>query len=154
MEFTGTEVPSDCKFEHYTLLRRNALDQRQRAAPGECPYDMDVLYQFWSHFLIRNFNTGMYNEFRQLAFQDSEQGCATGMNNLIKYYSEALSSQHPLRSRVARHYVELVKSESHGSDRPAFEQLRMAWRNGALNMKNRKKISDYVDADLKAELDR
>ncbi|KAH8665753.1 hypothetical protein BGZ60DRAFT_341422, partial [Tricladium varicosporioides] len=54
---------------------------------------------------------------------------------------------------LARHYVELVKSEDPTS-RPAFERLRAAWRNGALDMKSRKKIDKLVDQDLREELER
>lgn len=35
------------------------------------PYAMDVLYQFWPHFLLQNLNTHMYNEIRHFVFDDS-----------------------------------------------------------------------------------
>lgn len=96
----------------------------------------------------------MYSEFRQLASSDTTQRHNdTGISNLIKYYSESLSSQIPIRDNVAKDYVELVKSESSNADRPAFKQLRAAWRNGALNLKNRKKLGDLLDSSIKSELD-
>ncbi|KAJ9663739.1 hypothetical protein H2201_005460 [Coniosporium apollinis] len=144
--------PENTDNELYSEIREKALVQRS-AAIGKCPYDMDVLYQFWAHFLIRNFNTSMYDEFRSLAFEDFQNGSVVGMNNLVRYYGHALTSEIVIRERIARHYVDLVKWENPDQEKPAFKQLRSAWRNGALNMKNRKRISGYVDADLRAALE-
>ncbi|KAF2739916.1 hypothetical protein EJ04DRAFT_425691, partial [Polyplosphaeria fusca] len=149
-------LPPDSTYESYLHLRAKALEQRQSAFPGSCPYDMDVLYQFWSHFLIRNFNSRMYIEFRQLAFADSEEDLSdVGMQNLIKFYGEALlSTQSLIREQVARHYIDLVKQEQeHGGQKPAFRQLRSAWRNGALDPRSRKRIMDLIDADLTSVLE-
>ena len=146
-------LPADTTHELYTHLRFKALSQRDAAATGTCPYDLDVLYQFWSHFLIRNFNSQMYSEFRNLAKSDStERHNETGLANLIKYYNESLASQIPIREGVARDYAELVKSESQ-SEGQGFKQLRAAWRDGALNLKNRKKLGDILDSTIKAKLD-
>lgn len=147
-------IPSDSTYESYTHLRFKALEQRQNAMPGNCPYDMDVLYQFWSHFLIRNFNLHMYQEFQQLAFVDSaERMSDVGLTNLIKYYGESLlSSQNVIRERVAHDYVELVKTDSE-SQGPAFQQLRSALRNIALDPRNRKRIGEFLDTQLRASLE-
>ncbi|TVY54181.1 putative HTH La-type RNA-binding protein [Lachnellula cervina] len=140
--------------ESYTSFRARALKHRDASTPGETHADMKLLYEFWSHFLCRNFNLTMYNEFRSYAFEDSRLLALSGMKNLISYYDEILNSKKKvIPETLARHYVELVKSED-ANDRPAFERLRAAWRNGALDMKSRKKIDNFVDQKLKEELER
>jgi la-related protein 1 len=116
---------------------------------------MNVMYQFWEHFLVRNFNARMYVEFRTFAMEDaSTRSEFQGLNSLLKYYGKALSHDVPIRRSVAQDYVNLVRSELRESDRPAFKQLRAAWRDGALNMKNRKRIKDFMDEAMEKELDR
>ncbi|GAM86112.1 hypothetical protein ANO11243_041220 [Dothideomycetidae sp. 11243] len=77
----------------------------------------------------------------------------TGMKNLVKYYSEALTSQINIRENIARDYAELVTAEGSKVDGPLLDQLKKAWRSGSINLKNRKKMADFLDEDSKAELD-
>ncbi|KAF1956296.1 hypothetical protein CC80DRAFT_413861 [Byssothecium circinans] len=145
-------IPADSTHEIYSILRSKALQQRQTASSGFCPYDMDVLYQFWSHFLIRNFNTRMYDEFRNFAFEDAANLSDVGLSNLIKFYGEALLSQSVIRDHVARDYIELVRSESEPR-RPGLKQLQSVMRHESLEPWNRQRLVNLLDADLLASLE-
>ncbi|WEW61581.1 hypothetical protein PRK78_007072 [Emydomyces testavorans] len=148
-------IPPGLVHESYTVFRKHALDKRLSGSSGETSVDMDVLYQFWSHFLVRNFNSRMYNEFRNLAFDDvSSRNSTTGLQYLIKFYDGILSSNRVILDGIARDLIELVKSEASANEKPAFQQLRRVWRNGAFNLKSRKKIDGLIDESLRAELER
>ena len=136
------------------MFRHNALQKREQTASETCHRDMDILYQFWSHFLIRNFNARMYQEFRQTALEDADRGSNTGLSNLIQYYDQSILSQKVISNQIASDFVDLVMSENLKTEKPAFDRLRTAWRNGAFNMKNRKKIDNIIDITLKQELER
>ncbi|KAM0723237.1 hypothetical protein Q7P37_001437 [Cladosporium fusiforme] len=147
-------LPSDLTPEPYVQLRLKAFEQRNHAATGTCPYDLKVLYQFWSHFLIRNFNNRMYSEFKYYADADAKDRVSfEGHKNLIKYYGEAVGSANPIPARVIKDYVELVKAEGLKSDSTAFKSLQAAWRNNALNLRNRKLLDESIDDALKAKLE-
>lgn len=153
--FNLLELPNECSHESYHDFRRNALKQREQSATGADQLDMQSLYGFWSHFLIRNFNARMYQEFRESAFEDAERGSTIGKKNLLQYYNESILSQKTIADdNIARDFVELVKSESTTAERPAFAKLRAVWRNGAFNMKNRHKLTKFIDTELKTELER
>lgn len=148
-------LPTDVVHESYNVFRRGALDNRRSTTFDDGTVDMDILYQFWSHFLVRNFNFNMYHEFRGLAFDDfSSRNCNIGLKHLIKFYDGALSSHSPLPDIVAQDLVDLVKSEADVNERQMFQRLRSAWRNGAFSLKTRKKIDHLLDDHLRVELEK
>ncbi|EEP78616.1 predicted protein [Uncinocarpus reesii 1704] len=148
-------LSTDLVHESYTIFRKQALDKRLSDSSSETPVDMDVLYQFWSHFLVRNFNSRMYDEFRSLAFDDiSSRNSSTGLQYLIKFYAGILSSDKVIPDGIARDLVSLVQSEMNTNEKPTFGQLRRAWRDGAFNLKSRKKVDGLLDESLRAELER
>lgn len=138
--------------ELYTDFRARALQKRDVSSAGVTHADMNLLYEFWAHFLCRNFNLTMYNEFRRYALEDSKENASSGMKNLLAFYDETLNSKKKvIHETLARDYVDIVKNEQPGG--PAFERLLAAWRNGAVDMKSRKKIDNQIDSKLRAELD-
>lgn len=148
-------LPPGLASESYFALRHRALEDRNRAVTGNCPYDLDVLYHFWSHFLLRNFNSRMYTEFKDYANHDAQQRyCFKGLKHLIQFFSQSLNSSNPIRDRVVKDYVALVENEPAEMEGAAFKSLRSAWRNGALNLKNRKKLTNVLSENLKEQLDR
>jgi la-related protein 1 len=146
-------LPESDNGELYTTLRTRALKRRENSKSSETHPDMKVLYEFWSHFLVRNFNLSMYYDFRQCANEDAKRQDFTGLHQLITYYDEILNRKKVINETLASHYVELVKSEDQSGDRPGFQKLRAAWRNGALDLKSRKKIDSFVDSQLREELE-
>jgi la-related protein 1 len=148
-----SEWPEHASGESYVDMRANALEQREKSAAHDYPDDMVVLYQFWSHFLVRNFNTRMFLEFCQLAEEDKERGVHDGIQNLVKYYAAAMLHHMPMREVVLTHLMELIKTEKERGQMTAFKILRSAWHNGTLNPATREKIRDSAEPELIATLD-
>lgn len=148
-------LPPNSSYEPYGQICANAIHQRHGAPQGECPYEMRLLYDFWLHFLQRNFNTRMYTDFKIMAHEDFQRGSKYGFQSLLKFYSESmLSSSRPIRAQVARDFVEHVAQEDQSGERLAFKQMRQVLRNGALSLKSRRTVKDQASSQLWAELDR
>jgi hypothetical protein len=105
---------------------------------------MDVLYQFWSPFLIRNHNTPMYAEFCHFAFEDVRQRMTdVGISKLIKFYSKSLLSPFGvIRGRVARPFINLALAEDELCGRPSLQSHSVP-RYGDFNPHYRERTCNF-----------
>jgi la-related protein 1 len=148
-------LPTDLVHESYSVFRKRAIQQRASNSSDSYHRDMDVLYQFWSHFLIRNFNARMYNEFKSLAFDDvSSKGSTRGLDYLIHFYDAALSSNRTISDEVALDLITVIRTESQGDGQRIFESLRSVWKSNVFDINARTKIDRVLDEDLRTELEK
>lgn len=135
--------------EKYQSLRDRAVAER---VAGIVTDDMDWLYQFWSHFLVRNFNDDMYNDFRSLAWDDAAAGHDRGLDHLGRYYGALLTGHRVLTEKLAEDIVKIAENEVKTKGQ-TFYKLRSALRNGAFNFKSRVLIEKFLSPKFKEELE-
>lgn len=133
----------------YLSLHDTAFQQKQLGVEGA----LEPLYSFWTDFLADKFNSGMYQEFKETAQGEAQEGNPAGLGHLNRYFAKLLSGPIPVSERLASDMVALAR-EDKGSDRSLFQILRGAWRNGATNMKTIKRLGAEFTVEEKEQLDK
>lgn len=84
------EEEQDFNPERYLLWHKRVLLHRARVGSGRS-HEMQRLYNFWSQFLIDNFNDAMYQAFKRYAEEDASAGHTFGLTCLFHFFFRFLS---------------------------------------------------------------
>ncbi|GER54738.1 La-related protein [Striga asiatica] len=80
------------KQQLYKKYEKRCLSERKKFGIGRSE-EMNTLYRFWCYFLRNMFITSMYNQFKNLALEDSSANYNYGMECLFRFYSYGLEKE-------------------------------------------------------------
>jgi la-related protein 1 len=143
--------PTDQKHRSYTEVRAQAIKYRESGVQGK-NNDLITLYRFWSHCLVRTFNTNIYKEFKHFALQDADMSLRYGIEQIFKMYEMSFKDRATIGYDVIRDFVDLVKTEVRHGEQYGIDKLRSILANPSLKEDYRQAIDSLLDDQLRGFL--